>query len=387
MTRAWNSQLDPLINRLYDAAIDESLWTGMAAEIATAFRSTSAVLKAHGAGNHIELVEVTENLAVPQKDTAWADHWHKNDLWVERSAAFGLNRVVTSDHLLPDAEFAKTGFYQDWVRRLGIYHMIGAVFPLARDTMGVIGIHRPQSGGAYTGDDEILMERFLPHVRRALRLRSQLAEASLVRTASLEALDRIDTAVLVLNTSGHVLYANGLAEEILRASSAVSVCNGKLTCSTSKLQAELMRQVEEACTERDRVSQAPRAAMLIHRYPRLPLTLLVSPLSGRWQRSDTIGPAAIVFIKDPEQAGLALETLRELFGLTRTEAAIAAALAEGKDLTEIAATFQIGIGTVRSHLKKMLTKTGTHRQAQIVALFARSVATVVRTAKHPAPQR
>jgi DNA-binding CsgD family transcriptional regulator len=36
----------------------------------------------------------------------------------------------------------------------------------------------------------------------------------------------------------------------------------------------------------------------------------------------------------------------------------------------------IGLATVRSHLKRILAKTGTHRQAEAVALLARSVSTV-----------
>jgi DNA-binding CsgD family transcriptional regulator len=81
-------------------------------------------------------------------------------------------------------------------------------------------------------------------------------------------------------------------------------------------------------------------------------------------------PAALVFIRDPE-APLAATRLRELFGLTRTEAAVAAGLGDGKSLENIAADLGTGIGTVRTHLKRVLAKTGTHRQAQLVALLAR----------------
>jgi DNA-binding CsgD family transcriptional regulator len=67
--------------------------------------------------------------------------------------------------------------------------------------------------------------------------------------------------------------------------------------------------------------------------------------------------------------------LRELFGLTRTEASVAAALGRGASLENIAANMGIGLATVRSHLKRILAKTGTHRQAETAALLARSVST------------
>lgn len=71
---------------------------------------------------------------------------------------------------------------------------------------------------------------------------------------------------------------------------------------------------------------------------------------------------------------LSISCLRDLFGFTRMEAVIAADLAGGLSLDAVAARRGIGGATVRSHLKRILAKTGTHRQAEAVALIARSVA-------------
>src|SRR5215212_10411263 len=144
-----DARLDALVNLLYDAALDERLWCGLAATIAATFDSTSTVVKTHGTDDRVQLVEVTENLVTAPKDQAWADHWHRNDLWVERSLAFGMSRIVTDEQLLPPAEFEKTGFYQDWNRHIGIYHLIGAVFPVDQQTVGVLGIHRTKQAGGY----------------------------------------------------------------------------------------------------------------------------------------------------------------------------------------------------------------------------------------------
>src|SRR5205814_627159 len=127
---------------------------------------------------------------------------------------------------------------------------------------------------------------------------------------------------------------------------------------------ELMRVVREAARTANGVVEAPSRALAIQRPQRLPVTVLVTPLRPSWDRTGTCPPAAMVFIRDPEQGAPAQNTLRELFGLTPAEAAITAALVEGHGLGEIAARFHVGLGTVRSHLKIILSKTGTHRQAQ-----------------------
>ena len=68
--------------------------------------------------------------------------------------------------------------------------------------------------------------------------------------------------------------------------------------------------------------------------------------------------------------GVAQETrLRELFGLTRTEAAVAEALARGASPETIAAEMGVGLATVRTHLKRILAKTGCMTRASLVAGF------------------
>jgi DNA-binding CsgD family transcriptional regulator len=156
---------------------------------------------------------------------------------------------------------------------------------------------------------------------------------------------------------------------------------GRLTFSDLRLEAEFVRRVQEATRTAAGMPAAPTPALLIDRAGRLPMTMLVTPLPATWDQAGATPPSAMVFIKDPEEGAAIQKTLRELFGLTRTEAAIAAAVANGQDIPLIANSFRISIGTVRSHLKAILTKSGTRRQAQLVALIHRTVAFIGST-KH-----
>jgi DNA-binding CsgD family transcriptional regulator len=63
-----------------------------------------------------------------------------------------------------------------------------------------------------------------------------------------------------------------------------------------------------------------------------------------------------------------VERIRGLFGLTRAEASIAAELANGKSLYEIADLLEISRHTARNHLKRIFEKTGARRQADVVRL-------------------
>jgi DNA-binding CsgD family transcriptional regulator len=61
--------------------------------------------------------------------------------------------------------------------------------------------------------------------------------------------------------------------------------------------------------------------------------------------------------------------LRAEFGLTKAEARLALRLAEGASLTSAAEAFDVKLTTIRSQLQQVFAKTGTSRQAELVALL------------------
>lgn len=62
------------------------------------------------------------------------------------------------------------------------------------------------------------------------------------------------------------------------------------------------------------------------------------------------------------------QTLAALFDLTPAEARVFAAIGGGKTTAETAAALGIGRATVKTHLLRVFTKTGTRRQAELVDL-------------------
>ncbi|MDO9466060.1 MAG: helix-turn-helix transcriptional regulator [Thiobacillus sp.] len=366
-------RMQALIDRVYDAAIDDSAWCGLGDQIARTFGSTSAVLKVQDSKERVHLVDMTPNLMIDPKHQDWAEHWHRNDLWVEKSVAFGMSKIVTNRDLVPDVDFERTDFYGDWVRHLDIYHMIGAVFPVAGDTIGILGIHRPDRAGSYENADRHRLAGFLPHLLRAFQLRQKLAKAQLGAAAAFDALERSGSAILVVNGDRSVLFANRIAEQMLRQNQAFCLTQGKLDVRQPDLSSRLAGLVQRCVQTASGAMGSPGGTLAIRREGRLPLTLTVAPLRPMAAGCGVSQPAALIFIRDPEVLAASAQMSRELFGLTRTEAAVAQALAEGRALNEIAEALGIGMGTVRSHLKQIFAKTGTKKQAQLVALLLRCI--------------
>jgi DNA-binding CsgD family transcriptional regulator len=294
---------------------------------------------------------------------------------VERSARFGVGRIVTDHDLVSPSEQRGSGFYQEWLRALDIFHMVGAVFPGSDGALGVLGIHRPERAGAYADADRHKVSILLPHLQRAFWLGGHFAKAA-HRALADETLSRIDAAVFAVDARCRIVSANARAEALLRAGIPLSSERGRLRLADGALDQCMTRQVRACVQTAQGHAAAIGAALTISRAERLPLTMIVAPLppSGLSGPAATARPLALIMVRDPEASTLDTDCLRDLFGFTRMEAIIAADLAGGLSLVAVAKRRGIGGATVRSHLKRILTKTGTHRQAQAVALISRSVA-------------
>lgn len=68
-------------------------------------------------------------------------------------------------------------------------------------------------------------------------------------------------------------------------------------------------------------------------------------------------------------AGTAAATVSAAFGLTPAETRIALALTQGRPLAQIATDFGISRTTVAFHMRNIFHKTGTSRQAELVAVL------------------
>lgn len=152
---------------------------------------------------------------------------------------------------------------------------------------------------------------------------------------------------------------------LLRAGNGLAGGRGRLKLEDAGLDQRMMRQVRSCIQTAQGRAAVLGAALTIPRAGRLPLTMIVAPLppSGLSPSGHTAAarPLALVMVRDPEAAIPALACLRDLFGFTRMEAVVAADLAGGLSLDAVAKRRGIGGATVRSHLKRILAKTGTRK--------------------------
>ena len=111
-------------------------------------------------------------------------------------------------------------------------------------------------------------------------------------------------------------------------------------------------------------------AMFISRAaPSKPLHVIVFPFLPASLRNEPEAAALILF-SDPFSKPKSRATiLSALYNLTPTESRLSDFLMQGLELREAASQLRITIGTARFHLKRVLAKTGTRRQTELMRLM------------------
>ena len=211
--------------------------------------------------------------------------------------------------------------------------------------------------------------RLLPHLRQFVRVRLALGDARALGATMGELLRNTRCGVVQLDRGGRILAANDRAMKLLRHHDGLSDAGGYLRARIPAEDARLRNLLKRA------LPQAPGEAasagsMTVSRAPPAPprLVLHLSPVSAAPDRTAT-RLAAIALLVEPQTGASADPALiAEALDLTAAESRVAAMLAEGHTLRDIAAATGRSTGTVRWHLRQIYEKNRISRQTELVQL-------------------
>ena len=237
------------------------------------------------------------------------------------------------------------------------------------DEAAIINLTRQPSKGEFQPEHAHLLAPYMPHLRRAVGLAGRLPDWR-GHTGEFDAgLAEWPAAVLVLDGAGRMLYANAAAEHTLSAQDGLRAAHGVMSAADPATTRQLGAAIARAAA-----GDMPTGGSLAVKRPsgRRPYAVQIAPC--RPERTGLFpSPARVVvtIVDLDAESGPDRETLRALFGLTTAQASVAALLARGRDLRDIAATLGISLYTVRRHLSDVMAKTDTNSQVALVYLLSR----------------
>jgi len=347
----------------YDAIAAPQLWTGALDNLAHSLGAQACQILPH--------VISQRSIGVVRSTRAWRinELWQRNldwvtDVYVTRGAPYvrqGFPAVIQSQ-LFTDEEIRHSRFHQEITRPVGCLHWACGIFQV-EDRIWCLPFFR--------GNEPFTPDVLEPIGEVAGRMARIIGIAEKVSRAEAEnevlTLDSAGCAAMLIDKYGRVTRINRRAEDLL--CSEFGIRNGRLWTAASASLERLDRFMAEI--EQAKSTAGPLPAPVIMARRGTPW-LLIEAMPVTSASNDIFeGCRAILVVSDltrPSITDAAL--LSVVFGLTSAEARLAAAICEGHDLNAAATTFGVSRQTVRSQLKAVFAKTGSRRQAELVARAA-----------------
>jgi DNA-binding CsgD family transcriptional regulator/PAS domain-containing protein len=294
-------------------------------------------------------------------------YYHAKDVWIARALDRGILRPVVGQELISTQELVRTEFYNDFCRRLGVHHLVGGQMPLEKELVATIGIQRPRSSPEFEDGDKRLCGLLLPHLGRAVQLYRHIKVIHRANRAAWDALDSLRVGVLLVDSRGKVLFANAIADRVLRAGRGLVVRNSRLHAQDSRQDPAVQQAIADAQLAAAGRSLQAGTVLPIRRADRQPLSLLICPAPRNLADVFARDCGAVIFVTDPvDQRPLPEALLARYYGLTPAEARLLEALVAGARLQDYAELAGITFHTARNHLRRVFAKTDFHRQSDLV---------------------
>jgi DNA-binding CsgD family transcriptional regulator/PAS domain-containing protein len=229
-------------------------------------------------------------------------------------------------------------------------------------------------------EDEVgVLRHLLPHLTNAIELTYRLAVAQSRSTSLAQLLDQLDSGVILTDAAARPLFLNARAEKIVGEDDGLTIQAAGLAVAAWSDTRRLRQAVAALAETRNGTAANGQAAQASAERRRLRLErpslrpALMLTLVPIWRLGATpitgTAPAVAIFLGElAAPVRVDKIAVADAFQLMRREAEIAALIGEGHDLERIAGILDLSVATVRSHLKRVFGKTGTHRQSALASL-------------------
>jgi DNA-binding CsgD family transcriptional regulator/PAS domain-containing protein len=361
MRSTWN--LDAIGTLFAEAAVDPSRWIAAVDAAASVTGSVGAILLPVRGRGRLPGVPHTETIAEVTQ-TYLRDGWVHQDERYRAVPQLVQNGVATDFDVLNPDKMQRHPYYQEFLAPFGL-RWSGLVKVAAGDDLWVLSIQRSISQGPFSPVEQRRLAELSQSLSGAAALACTLSFAR--AEGALAAFEVSGSAALLLDREGQVFRANAAAERLLGPD--LQVRRKRLTSFDHNASVALDRVLHQLLWTREASALMP--PILLPRRDKRPLLAYSIRLASVTADALAACQMIVILVDLDQQPRPPQEHLRTSFGLTAAEARLALRLVAGESLD--AAADQLGIAkeTSRGQLKAIFSKTGTHRQAELVMLLAR----------------
>ena len=361
-----------ILTSLYDAMLDDTHWPATSALIDEACGITSNCLLV-GEGPKDDLRVLTVGLYYRGQrhedlEREYLEVYHPIDERIPRFRQLPCGHLVHVKDLYTAEELKTSPTYNEILLRSQYQNGLNVRLD-GPDTSHISwGLGDPVASDGWGSSEIAAIKRLLPHIRQFIRVRQALVRAEAHETTVTALLDNPRIGVLHLDRRGQIIAVNDRARSILLLGDGLSDRDGVLGARKAADRLHLEGLVASALPVGGAI--AVSGSMLLGRSSGLPpFVVHVKPVAVPQPDYGARHAAALVLIVEPGSQhridpGLVARTL----GLTPMESRVAAGLAEGRSVDEMAGAMGNTKHAVYWHLQRIYRKLSISRQAELVRL-------------------
>jgi DNA-binding CsgD family transcriptional regulator/PAS domain-containing protein len=367
-------ELLDLIEHLYEAATDSSRWARFLHPLCAATNSRAAVLVTFSDPPPAAFERFAVGFA-PGFGRAYFERYFHIDPVLRGVNRFRPGELFRrEDFFASEHELASLAAAREWLLPQGLTDFVGVVLARGDPFNPALFLLTNRETQPFAPTTTGCLRALSPHLQRALAIHFRLVRDRAEREAFAATLDRFPMGVVCLDAAGSVVLSNAVAHELMAERDGLSLARGHLVATAPDAGARLRHAILAALAAKGGDDDAGTLVSVRRASGRAPYELLVASLRAElfYLRAQRI--AVAVFIRDPASSTKPRpDDLRALYDLTPAQAQLAALLAGGESLDEIARALGLSINTIRDRVKQVFERTETSRQADLVRRLVTSL--------------
>ena len=366
-----------VVQRLYEAAAGGIDWNVALGGVHVALGvSATQFFVIEKATTHLEVAENSDG-SPPDAMFDYVRFGWRIDPHVAHAAALPVGELLQTAKVFPREQYKDHVYYREMWGPHNVREVLGAKVGENERHVAMFGVTRQYDRPPFTDDEVDLMRRYTSHVVAALRIAKHLERMQTNAIAGYGLMQGSGRPMILLGQSCEVLSANDLAREMIAKGKTFTIRNGTIHCVRPEGRRILELAMADINADREHVDANAMHKRAGIRLPRADGTPLLCSLWDLRPESSmgAFGPqpAVLLTVVHPPQGNEVDPIwLGSLFDLSPAEVRVASGLMRGEALRDIAAFLHVSVETVRSQVKSICSKTGTHRQSDLVATLLRA---------------
>jgi DNA-binding CsgD family transcriptional regulator len=354
-------KLSDLIEEIYDAALEPALWNDVVVSINDYVGGQACGIFSKDSADQSGLTQYHCG-ADPHRVQLYAKTHSRFDPLTTLPA---LGKVESIPDLVNHDEYRSGRFHQEWPQPLGCVEATDVVLEQSSRNCAV---HLTSDARMIDGEMRRRIAQIVPHVQRALLINRTIALRDSEAATFAGTLDGLSAGIFLVDADCRLVHANVAGHDMLRANDFLGSNGGQLVARNMKSN----RTLREVLADQGDVLGVRGTALALTARDGERYIMHVLPLTpaARTRISMTCQAVAALFVRKVALDSLCGELVARAFELTPAELRVLLAIVEVGGVPETAAALGVAETTIKTHLHRVFSKTGSNRQADLVKLAA-----------------